>query len=87
MGKQPKNRIVSLRLTEAEHDEMAASAARDGRTLTDHIRIKTLGLDRTFFRWEVEPPGETVAAPPGFMVWFDGTTGQTWPASSATACR
>ncbi len=85
LRKQPKNRIVSLRLTDAEYGEMAAAAAREGRTLTDHIRVRTLDLDRTFFRWDVEPASKTVAAVPTMMVWHDGTTGQTWPASNALA--
>ncbi len=81
--REPKNRIVSLRLTEAEYAEMAAAAEREGRTVTDHIRAKTLDLDRTFFRWGVEPASRTVAAEPAMMVWHDGSTGQTWPASNA----
>ncbi len=81
--REPKNRIVSLRLTEAEYAEMTAAAGREGRTVTDYIRAKTLELDRTFFRWGGGTASRTVVAEPAMMVWHDGTTGQTWPASTA----
>ncbi len=83
--KPTKNRIVSLRLTDADYDRMASDAAREGRTLTDHIRVRTLGLDRTSLRWDVEPASKTSAVIPAMTIWYDGSTGQTWPASNTLA--
>jgi hypothetical protein len=83
--KRVKDRVVTFRMTSDEYERMVAEAAQEGRTLTDHIRIRTLDLDRTFFRWDVEPASKTGTAIPAMMVWSDGSTGQMWQAGNALA--
>lgn len=81
-----RNRVLSLRLTDTEHGQLAARAAAAGQRLSAFLRALATRPDRPIrpASFVTRPAGcGTTTGAAGTIVWMNGTVGSTFTSRAA----